>query len=44
MEKLEVHNVGVDRAALIHESIARSRLMRKTLPPLRFNDLFDAVH
>src|SRR5215471_9449708 len=33
-------NGGVNRAARIHESIAGSRTMRKTLPPLRFNDLF----
>jgi hypothetical protein len=36
-------NGGVNRAARIHESLAGSRMMRETLPPLRFNDLFAGV-
>jgi hypothetical protein len=33
------HNVGVDRAARIHSSIAEPVMMRNTLPPLASNDL-----
>ena len=38
-ENKKPYNGGVNRASRSHASIAGSRMMRKKLPPLRFNDV-----